>query len=113
MTGEKRVDRVEIRRTGGFGGIEVRGQLAGGELTAAEEQLLRSLILQPGAESRAAADRPPAVPDVMHYELLVQLGGQPHTVTYTDLDLPPALRPLVQRLIATRPSSPGNTDRTR
>ncbi|HYN97493.1 MAG TPA: protealysin inhibitor emfourin [Pilimelia sp.] len=91
--------RVLLRRTGGFGGIELHSQLDTDDLPEAEARWLDAAV------TALPADAPPAtdgagVPDAMSYELTVQRGGKVRAFQYTDVTMPAAVRPLVQRLIA-------------
>ena len=88
-------DQVQLRRTGGFGGIEVRAELSADQLTESDLEVLHSLV---GRDE--PAQQQAVLPDAARYELRLRLGGAHHQVTYTDVDLPPELRPLVQRMLA-------------
>jgi hypothetical protein len=105
--------RISFERTGGIGGPAARRAYAvdADTLPADEAKELRDLVQ--AADFSALGARPtgegasPARPDAYHYRLAVEGGGQRHTITVSDTDMPTALRPLVKWL--TKRASPGSS----
>jgi hypothetical protein len=73
-----------------------------------EASELRELIHAaniPDLVARPTTPRPQPRPDAFHYRLVVEEGGQRHTIEVSDTDMPSSLRPLVDWLA--KRASPG------
>lgn len=89
---------MQLHRTGGFGGIELRSRLDTDELPEPDARWLDAVVA--ALPPKAPPARPGGgMPDAMRYELTIQRDGDRRTLVYTDVDMPPQVRPLVQRLI--------------
>ena len=89
--------RIGFVRSGGFGGLRLAAELDGAELTPGEAALVRSLL--------EGQDPPPATAtaqgaDRFRYELTIRGGGASRSMSLSETDLTPELRPLVHRLEA-------------
>jgi emfourin len=89
--------RVEFTRSGGVTGVSLTTSLDTDELAPAERDALEALL----------AHRPegnPALPgrgaDRFQYDLTVTGDGPPRRITLREGELPPAARPLIDRLVA-------------
>jgi hypothetical protein len=89
--------RIELVRSGGVAGMRRRWSLDSDDLSAGEtaevERLLARLDdvpVQPPQPARGA--------DRFQYELRVTRGDQMRTVTLREDAIPPAIRPLIDRL---------------
>jgi hypothetical protein len=95
--GPERV-RVSFVRSGGFGGLRLATEIDTDALPAEEAAELRALV--------AACEAVPAGPptaggaDRFRYDLTISGAGASRSLSVSDADLPPALRPLVERLEA-------------
>jgi len=103
--------RVELVRTGGFGGMELHSTLDTARLPDAEADELAALVeragLDPlgsaGADETTAAhgeERGQAMPDAFQYRLSVQRGGRRWHGVLDERQVPPELRPLLTKLVA-------------
>ncbi|GAA2620023.1 hypothetical protein GCM10010399_58940 [Dactylosporangium fulvum] len=91
--------RVELRRTGGIGGGELRTTVVSTLLPAAQADKLRSLVAALPLPPEGLP-QPPPPPDSLRYELLLDRGGRQLTYLYFDNSLPDAVRELVEHLVS-------------
>ncbi len=93
--------RVELRRTGGFAGTEVRSSLDSTTLDPNEAADLANVVsgIDLAALTEARGGGPP-VPDAMRYELTIERGTERVRVDLTEPAVPVDVRPLLQRLVA-------------
>lgn len=92
--------RLRLRRTGGIAGIATEASLDTAEL---DENEARRLLAALDAGERAAqqpAKPPPGPPDAFRYELEVRRGGGTRTLTFTDVNRPAELAPVIDALAA-------------
>src|SRR5919205_798455 len=92
--------RIRFERTGGFAAPAMRRSLTleTDALPDDEAQELQALIKSadiPSLAAQRAAVRSRAQPDAFHYRLVIEDGGQQHTIEASDSDMPASLRPLV------------------
>jgi hypothetical protein len=101
--------RVELVRTGGFGGMELRGTLDTAQLPRPDAEDLAGLVEQVDFDSfghggaagdEAATGTRRAVPDAFQYRLSVQRGGRRWSAVFDESQVPPELRPLLAKLVA-------------
>lgn len=93
--------RIELVRTGGVAGVTLRCAVDTADLPAADAADLEQLVS--AADLPAVAARPAIPPrgaDRFQYDLTVDDGETRHAVRVRDGDLPPSLRPLIDRLLA-------------
>jgi len=91
--------RLELVRSGGFAGLEVRTTLDTAELPAAEARAIEAAIRQsdvPELERRSpllgrGADR-------FEYDLTVTDEGQDHRLVIGETEVPAPLKPVLRRL---------------
>ena len=96
--------RIRFDRAGGFAGPAMRRSYTADTdtLPADEAKELRALLNAtdiPGLAAQPPGAQPRARPDAFHYRLVVEEGGQQHTVEVSDADMPSSLRPLVHWLL--------------
>lgn len=92
--------RIGFVRSGGFGGMRLATELDAAELTPDEARVLRSLLAVGAADDPGAASGPARGADHFRYDLTIQDGATSRTLSLSESDLTPELRPLVQRLEA-------------
>jgi hypothetical protein len=102
--------RIHFQRTGGFAGAAARRSCTvdAGSLPAPEAGELRDLVQAADVAALAShesARSASARPDAFRYRLVVDSGGEQHTLEFGDSDLPASLRPLVSWL--TKRAAPG------
>ena len=86
--------RLIFERSGGFGGLTLRAEASGDELSGDERAALQSAL---AARSPLGA---PSGPDRFQYDLTLVEGGRTRHVTFYEGSVPDALRPLLARLKA-------------
>ncbi|MEU6480880.1 protealysin inhibitor emfourin [Streptomyces sp. NPDC047017] len=88
--------RIQVRRTGGFAGIERHAEVdTSGRPDAPEWQALAEKVLSEEAAAAGRGTPPAGVPDGFHYEITVD----GHTVRTADPDLTEDQRELVSRVL--------------
>lgn len=102
MEGDDQSDpiRVGFVRSGGFGGLRLATELDADELTEAEVALLRTLLSGGGDGRAGTAPAAPRGADRFRYDLTIHAGEGSRTLSLSEADLTPELRPLVDRLEA-------------
>ena len=90
--------RIELQRSGGFGGLSVRHALDTAELGADAQREVATLV-EAAADAPRPAATPPAVRDAMRYDLTIRQGGRVQKLSFNDVTMPAQVRPLVQRVI--------------
>jgi hypothetical protein len=117
MDGER--IRVEVERTGGFGGLRVRGAMDSADLAPPDRAALTELLAQADlaalgdtdsasagspegghAGSPEGVGRPPGMPDAFEYRLSIQRGPTRWAGTLRDPQVPAGLRPLLKHVLA-------------
>jgi hypothetical protein len=90
--------RAALRRTGGFAGITRTASIT--DDPADPDAAAVRAVLPTESELAALGDPSgaPAPPDAYTYELDIEVGAARRRLTYSDLDLPEVLRPLVTLL---------------
>jgi hypothetical protein len=91
--------RIELQRSGGFGGLSLRHALDTADLGADAQRDIAALV-EAAAQAPRPAATPPAVRDAMRYDLTISQGGRVQLLSFSDVTMPPEVRPLVQRVIA-------------
>ncbi len=93
--------RVELERSGGFGGLFLRSVLDSAELPEDEAREFAGLV--DALEGAGSSQEPPRrVPDSTHYDLTIVRGGRVHRLSFDDTTVPPEARPLLERLTRRR-----------
>jgi hypothetical protein len=102
--------RIHFERTGGFAGPAARrtATVDADALPATEAEELRKLVQQADVAALAtpSATGGTTRPDAFRYRLVIDTDGQQHAVSFSDTDMPAAIRPLVSWL--TKRASPGS-----
>ena len=90
--------RIEWTRSGGFAGLPRTASVASGDLGADEARTYERLL--DGLDLDALAERPPPRrgADRFQHDLVVERDGHRRAFTVFDGDVPPELRPLLERL---------------
>ena len=105
MTGER--IRVELERSGGFGGLLTRRTLDTAELPPEAADELRRLVAEADLDAvgdlAGGASGGVPVPDAYHYRLSVLRDGRRWDLSLTDPQVPGTLRPLLRRLLTAAP----------
>ena len=83
--------RLIFERSGGFGGLTLRAEVPGEELSADELTALQGAL-----EARSAGG--PSGPDRFQYDLTLVEGGRSRPATFYEGSVPDALQPLIARL---------------
>jgi emfourin len=91
--------RIELVRTGGFGGLRLQGTVDVNQLPAEQAAALTGLLDRAGLAG--GRDRParPAAPDEFRYDLTVIRGDTRQHLVTGDRDASPELRELLARLV--------------
>lgn len=99
--------RIDLVRSGGFAGLQLRASVDTGSLAAADAAAVEELVR--GADLPALSAGPPALPaaagpaadraDRFSYDLTLHSDGQRHELTVADGWVPPQLRPLLDHLV--------------
>ena len=99
--------RLQLERTGGFAGTVVRGTVDTRDLPPAEAAEYERLVTAADLPALAAAPPVPARGADRFSYLLTVTDGEPTSVRLPDGAIPPAVQPLVDRLmaVARRPRS--------
>lgn len=100
MAGER--IRIEVERSGGFGGITQKGSLDSAKLGAGESRDLADLLkrvdlgaLAKGASGRAGVDR-------FQYHVTVERAGKRSELVLGETEVPAELKSLLDRLVSRR-----------
>lgn len=95
--------RVDVERTGGFGGLVTRGSADTDSLPAEESRQLTQLVadLDVGALSNAPSPTR-TVPDAYQYDIVISTDGTRVTLHAQDPDVPDPLRPLIRFVLQRR-----------
>jgi hypothetical protein len=91
--------RIEFEQSGGFAGMTLSTTVDTARLPPDEAREIEQLVDQ--ADLTALPSRPAGPPrgaDRFQYDITVVRGRKRHHVTIQESDMPPAVRPLVQRL---------------
>jgi hypothetical protein len=89
--------RVDVERTGGFGGLVTRGSADTDSLPAEESRELTRLVMDLDVEALRKAPSPTrTIPDAYEYDIVISMDGEQVTVHAQDPDLPGQLRPLLR-----------------
>lgn len=101
--GDDRI-RVELERSGGFGGLVTHRTVDTADLTPEQAAQLRALVADADLDAAgdAVARGTVPVPDAYHYRLTVVGGGRRWDLSLSDPQVPPNLRPLLRALLAQR-----------
>jgi hypothetical protein len=98
--------RVELERSGGFGGITTRRVLDSAQLPPGETRELERLVEDADLDAlegeRAPAQGDRGMPDSFQYRLSVLRGGRRWDVEISDPDVPASLRALLTHVLAQR-----------
>jgi hypothetical protein len=94
------VDRLQIERTGGFGGfggphLKSRGELALSDLSPADRQAVEDLFNHP----EKAKQPPPGAAGFFNYVITRQTAAGTQTVTVPETAVPAALKDIVRDVI--------------
>lgn len=92
--------RVEMTRSGGVAGVQLRGVIDTATLApeeAAEVEVELGKINLSDLAARPVSRGGP--PDRFQYDLIIEHDGTRHQMTIGERDLPPSLVPLIERLI--------------
>jgi hypothetical protein len=84
--------RLIFERSGGFGGLTLRAEVSGEELSGDELTALQSAL------AARPAGGGPSGPDQFQYDLTLVEGGRSRHATFYEGAVPDALRPLIARL---------------
>jgi len=89
--------QVEVRRTGGFGGLTTSRSADTDALPAADARGLAALVEGLDLEAlRAHPGGTRAVPDAFQYDVSISRAGEHVRLRVRDPDVPAELRPLIQ-----------------
>ena len=92
--------RVDIERTGGFGGLTTRGSADTDALAEDERRRLTELVDAVDVEALAAAPPSPgSVPDAFRYDVLIERDGRQVRLHAQDPQVPAQLRPLIRFVV--------------
>jgi hypothetical protein len=100
--------RIHFERAGGFAAPAMRRRITvdKDKLPAEEARELQALVDSADIANLAVArsgSPSRGRPDMFHYKLTLEIGGQQHTLVLSDADMPESLRPLINWL--TRPQT--------
>ena len=95
-------------RTGGFAGARLAATVDTSDLETAEATRVSQLVEGARFFEMQTASAKEGAPDRFEYRLLIEshIWG-PHSVAFTEADLPEALRPLIDYLTAMARNAPG------
>ena len=89
--------KVSFRQSGGFAGL-IRGcELETAAMPAEEADRLSSLV-QRCLEVDVPAEHEGEARDEMFYEIVIEGGGRPRRLAFTDRSVPPSTKPLLDYL---------------
>jgi hypothetical protein len=113
--------RIQIKRSGGFAGVSLGGEVRSAELSAEEAEELECLAT--GVDFSAAKERAapgqPGQPDRFQYTLVVDRGSEHHELEIGEGSMDERMKELVQWLMpratssapeTTQPSSEGKDE---
>jgi emfourin len=91
--------RIDLTRTGGFGGLRLHGSVDVGTLPPEQAAALTDLV--DGVDFAALEGQPvqKAWPDEFRYDLTIIRGDRHHHLIMGDRSVPPELRALLSRLV--------------
>ncbi|MBW4654235.1 MAG: hypothetical protein KME20_14545 [Kaiparowitsia implicata GSE-PSE-MK54-09C] len=92
---------IDFKTSGGFANLRLQCSVDTATLLPNDAEELDSLVAQSNVLglNQAELDAVPGLfPDVMTYELTVQVGDRTQQLRMTDISMPASVRPLVQRL---------------
>ncbi|MGB7846366.1 MAG: protealysin inhibitor emfourin [Candidatus Acidiferrum sp.] len=96
--------RIEFTRSGGFAGMRLNVVLDTKDIPEAEALELKRMV-----EAADFFNLPESMPlpgaDAFHYKITIQSDNETHTVEADERAVPPALMPLVTRLVGAARSS--------
>ena len=98
---EKNAMQITLERSGGFTGIPLTITVDTASLSPDQATQLRHLVEAADFFHLPAAPSTPAQPDRFEYEVTVQEGDRKHTLTFGEVAVPEALRPLLNWLMET------------
>lgn len=90
--------RIELTRTGGFGGIRLHGSLDVTGLAPAQAAALTQLVDQVDFDVLQRTPPQPTSPDEFRYDLTVTRGDRRHHLVMGDRNASPELHALLARL---------------
>ncbi len=99
--------RIELARSGGLAGITVRSSLDTAELPSEEARRVEALLDEVDLTALPAPGPRPGAVDRFQYDLAITRGGQRQEVSVGEKELTPALRRLVQEVLARRQGGKG------
>ncbi len=92
--------RVDVERTGGFGGLVTRRSADTDSLPEADARELAQLVAALDLEALQKAPSPTrTVPDAYQYDIVISTGGDQVTLHAQDPDVPAQLRPLIRFVV--------------
>lgn len=91
--------RIELTRTGGFGGLRLDGAVDVGALPPEQAAAVTDLVERVDLDALERQPVQQALPDEFRYDLTVVRGGRRHHVVVGDRGAPPELRALLARLV--------------
>ena len=101
--------RIIFERSGGFTGIPMSATLDSDSLSPQDERQLRDMIETAGFfQPPSMIDSSGPGGDRFLYRLTVEIEGQEHAVGMSEAAVPPALRPLLERMTAAARRAPRN-----
>ena len=93
--------RVRLRRTGGIAGGELNTVVDTSHLTHDQAHRLKALLTALPPRGVGGLPLPTPIPDSTRYELIIDRQGNRRTYRYSDTNLPPRIRPLIEFLLNT------------
>lgn len=92
--------RIDLSRSGGFGGIIRHASFAPGDLPPEEEATLARLLPMVDVATSSGQERPTAREvDRFQYDLTAVVDGQTVHLSASETQLPPELRQLLEELL--------------
>ena len=103
--------RIQIKRSGGFAGVSLGGEVRSGELSAEEAEELGRLAT--GVDFAAAKERgapgQPGQPDRFQYSIVVDRGSEHHELEIGEGSMDDQMKELVQWLMPRATGSSGES----